>query len=436
LAKRKLHIPAPDGQEEEVEGDISIVFLSAIFCFGLACSLLYFFSFVQTSAKSADAGPSERAEEVDPRQKLLKEQRALAATFDEFTGEQFDEHEWKEEEEVAVFRFGPRRATETLCRKHKDAIVSGKLDPIRSIELLKSLERRVEFAPWTCMNRLFLAGELPEDGPLDREMTKFWKDLRQWKGNPRLIMSVLADFRETRDRPAVPEFYRWVRLCALNYDYQGATECRRLLRQISPQQGTDILAMTDRHLRETTRLEDDEAGIVIAALGRLARNGQPPNWKVVEDEGIPDYDADLRNATVLFLCRFVHSPNTEHAVKAAEELRRVADAAGRAYDARLLERWRETCRIGFDGGRTSEERRAIPIVASWDGVEGNPPDYSLEVVQKLGHCARTPRRPVWWCGAEQWAGKLEDLERATANYFIETRYMEWPAPSEPLLSPP
>ena len=434
MSKRKLHIPAPDGQEGEIEGDLSIVFLGALVCLGIALCIAYYFSVVQ----SADSGAEvvQNSESPDSKQRLLKGQRELASTFEDWDTEKLGAHDWQEEEEVAVFRFGPRKATETLCRKHRDTIVAGKLDPIRSIELLKAMERRVEFAPWTCMTRLHLAGKLPEDGPLDREMSKFWRDVVAFEGNPRLIMSVLSNFRETRERPTAPEFYEWARLCAVNYDYQGATECRRLLRQITPQQGTDILAMLELHLREREQLTDDEARIITNALGRLARNGQPPNWKVVSADEIPDFDTDLRNAAVLYLCRFVHSPKTRHAVLAAEELRAVADAAGRGYDARLLERWRETCRIGFDGGRTSEERRDIQVIASWNGVEGNPPDYSLEVVQRLGHCLVRPQRPVWWCGADMWAGKLTSLDQAIAGYFIETRYMEWPAPDEPLLSPP
>ncbi len=434
MSRRQLHIPGPDDDNEDVEGDISIVFLSAIFCLGIAFGLFYFFNTVQAGPESAEDG-QETAEPLDPDQKLLKEQRALAATFADWTAEKLADHEWTEAEEVAVLRFGPRRAAEDLCGRYSEKLSAGKLGPIRSLELVRAFDRRKEFAPWTCGMRLFFAGELPE-GPIRRELSKFWDETRAWQGNARHMMSVLTDFRETRDRPTVPEFYDWVRICALNYDYEGTSECRRLLRQIRPQQGTDILAMAEMHMRAKEPLPDKQAKIIIDALGRIARNGQPPNWKVAETEELPDYDADLRNATVLYLCRFVNSPYREHAVAAAEELRATADAAGRGYDAKLLERWRETCRIGFDGGKTSETPRNIPLVASWNGVEGDPPDYSLELVQSLGHCPTTPNRPIWWCGADLWAGKLDPLDRAIAKFFIETRYMEWPAPDEPLLSPP
>lgn len=437
MADRKLHVPAPDDHAEEAEGDISLLFLTGIACVGLAALILYYFSVVQGQASGEEpAVDPEVTGELSPEQRLLKEQRSTASEFDEMSEAELEEHAWKEEEEVAVLRFGPRKATEVLCQKHKDAIAAGTLDPVRSIELLKSLDRRVEFAPWTCMTRLFLAGDLPDGKPLDREMTKFWKELDSWEGNARIPASFLADFRESRDRPAVPEFYHWVRLCALNYDYQAATECRKLLYQIAPQQGTDILAMIEKHLRMTDgELPEDEATLIIDALGRLARNGQPPNWRVVETDELPDYDADLRNATILYLCRFVHTPNEDYAKVAADQLRRTAQTGGRAYDKRILERWLETCRIAFDGGRTSEEERNVPIIASWSGVEGELPDYSLELVQDVRVCERPPNKPIWWCGADRFAGKLEELEIVLARYFIETRYMEWPEPSESLLSP-
>lgn len=433
MSDRKLVIPGPDGEKSGDDGDISTAFLAGIFCLALAFLLIYFFSVVQGSEV---APPEEAQAELDPAQKLLKAQRATASAFDEMSESELEAHEWSEEEEVAVLRFGPRKATERLCRLNRETIVAGKLDPIRSIEFVKVLERRVEFAPWTCMTRLFLSGELPEEKPLAREMASFWEELERWEGNARIPASFLADFRETRDRPAVPEFYNWVRLCALNYDYEAATECRRLLHQIAPQQGEDILSMLEKHLRGIEgELPPEQAAIIISALGRLSRNGQPPNWKVVETKELPDFDTDLRNATVLYLCRFVHTPQEEFAMAAADELRHTAQTAGRAYDKRVLERWLETCRIAFDGGRTSEEPRNIPLIAAWSGVEGDLPDYSLELVQSVRVCEHPPNRPIWWCGADRFAGKRESLEMVLSRYFIETRYMEWPDPNESLLAP-
>ncbi len=435
-APEKLHVPAPAPQQDD-RSDIYLAFLLAVGLMGL--SAYGFVSMEPYEPHSSGDAHADVDPEIanDPLQKELKAQRHRSEQIRELSDEQLEAMEWTDEDRRVVFRFGPRRATEVVCNKLKDQIEGGTLATEMRVELEKTLDRRTEFAPWTCMTRSYLAGNLP-DGDLKKEMDEFWAELEAHEGNARIPISVLTDFRETRDRPENPGFYAWLRMCAYDFEYQTGTECRRLLRQISPDQGADMLLMLEKHWEESG-IEAHQLPTIIGGLGYMARNGQPMNWKVAETDELPDYDVDFRQAAVGYLCRMTNTPTPAERegiatdwddipALAAEQLRKVGLVGARAYEPKLLFRWRETCRIGF-GGRggyqEGEEYIPVPLLAVWDGEVANDPDFRLSTAIDLGNCELREGYPRWYCLSDRWREEGRTLDRAVAHFFIETRYMEW-----------
>ena len=443
MANKKLHIPGPD--EAVDRSDVSLALLVSALMFGLFGIFLY---------RAEEPAKPERheaaaAQALDPLQVELKAQRRRSMQLAKLTPAELAGMKWTEEDQRAVFRFGPRSAAETICRDSVDAIAAGTFPPAMSLELEKTLDRRTEFAPWTCMTRLYLAEKLrhagdvplqprPPDSDLHAEMAEFWSELEAHEGNARLPVSILTDFRESRERPENPEFYSWLRMCAVDFEYGANADCQRILYQIAPAQGRDMLEMLERHWHEDG-IDAAEMPRIIAGLGRLARNGQPHNWRIVETDELPDYDVDFRHAVVGYLCRMVHTPSAAERdgedfplndvpALASEELRTVARSGARAYEERLLMRWRETCRLSFGGlggYRPGEEPIAVPLLAVWNGEPTSKPDFSLKAAIELGTCEPREGYPSWYCLASRWRGQERSLDRALAHFFVETRYMEW-----------
>lgn len=440
----KLHIPSPE-QREVDRSDMYLGILAAVLVFilfGIGLQRLDEQRAAARGGGSADAVVSETGEPLDPQQVHLKAQRRRARELAKVPVEQLKAMQWTDEDRETAFRFGPREATEHLCEQMAAEIEAGTLASRWRLELEKTLDRRTEFAPWTCMVRLYLADEIAE-GDLRDEMAEFWDELERHEGNARIPTSFLTTFRETRDRPENPKFYTWLRMCAYDFEYEANPACLRILHQIRPAQGGDMLLMLERHWEEAGVRATDMA-YVARALGVMARNGQPLNWRVDESEELPDYDVDFRQATVGYLCRLANTPTPRERrgvasefddvpVMASEELRRVAEFGARGYEEKLLLRWRETCRLAFGGrgGYQGEEPIAVPLLAVWNGEVDSDPDYGITSAVERGDCETRVGHPVWYCLSSIWGGEGKPLQRALSEFFVETRYMEWVEYEEP-----
>ncbi len=416
----KLHIPGPDHTpKEEAFGDVE---LGALICAILAVSLLYYFSQSVTPDPMQGMTLAEReaAEMVKKLSRKAKAERKMAMSFDETSASVLEKHAWTTEELLAVLRFGKRETAEAACRARAGQFEAKTVsDPFR-LELLKAVDRREERAPYTCLSHLFFAGKIKVYEDLEKELEEFWSEAENFEGNARLAGSVVDDFRKTRQRPESPRFFNWLRQCALNQEYEGATRCQLMLRTISPSEGADMLELVSKHL-DATQERAEDIPLIIKATGHLTRNGQPPSWKVKETKALPDYDVDFRQGSLYMLCRFVFSPNREHSVLAAEQLGDVANYGARQYDDKLLKRWRYAC---YDAFKKSDDPDAVKVLGVWDGEEGSKPVYTLTPGKTLSRCEQKPEYPIWYCGASAWNGEGKPLDSALGDFFVDTRDIE------------
>lgn len=426
----KLHIPAPDDGVDRSDVDLAMFVVIIV---GLMCAMLW----VRHTESNLDAVEDDRPADM-PRDIYdeLADQRELSKKFAQKSAAELAEKSWDDEEIPAAMRFGPREATEAICEQNVDAIRSGTLSKSLRMELEKTLDRRTDFAPWTCMTRLYLAGELT--GSLATEMTQWWSEVVGFHDTGRITSSVIEDFRASRERPENPAYYAWLRTCALNFDYAAHAECQKMLAQMAPAQGADLLGVIEKHWDEGgTSLRDME--VVIEGLGFLARNGQPHSFKIAETDALPDYDVDFRQAAVGYLCRLMNTPTAKERDGAPSPLDPVPELAGtqlskialvgaRAYEEKLLMRWRESCRQAHGGGYNEDRTRftPVPVLAVWDGDVTQPADYRLSKAVEWGSCKLRDGHPQWWCLAEKWQdndGQVLDV--AARHAFVKTRYMEW-----------
>lgn len=443
----KLHVPPPEGADDR--SDVNLAMMASVFLL-LVVGLLMVRAAEQRTEDLAKAQPPAEV----PRDIYddLADQRVLAAQIGKLDDAALAARTWTPEDQQAVLRFGPREATELVCQQSADAIRDDSLPKQLRLELEKTLDRRTEFAPWTCMMRLFLDRAIPA-GPLYNEMKEYADEISRHQGKERIPISVLEDFRKNRERPDNPTFYAWLRLCALDFDYQPHVECQKLLYQMAPDQGADMLQMIELHWNESgTKLADMK--MIIRGLGHLARNGQPHSWKVKETDALPDYDVEFRQAAVGYLCRMMHTPTSAER-GTTEELDPVPELAGeqlgktglvgaRAYEEKLLMRWREACRIALGGGYNEDrtEFTPVPILGVWDGDPQTSTDYRIASAIKLGTCRYRDEYPMWHCLADAWKDEERTLDAALAHAFVQTRYMMWedawdtPAPPDPVAKEP
>ncbi len=405
----KLHIPGPDEQEDLTELDMTI-FVGWAICMIICIGLFLFFR-----DRRPQPEPPKPEDPVKARQ---------AELVDRAHKQNFDKHEFSDKDAVAVFRHGPRDAAEAACKDVAPLLESGGLSHTVHLELLKTVDRRAEHAPWTCLTRAFLANKISSDLDLEDELSEFWQETEAFETSPALVSSVLEEFRRSRNRPESKDFYAWLRLCGLHPDYEANKACLKILYQISPAQGEDALAAVEEHFaeRDSERLRDDMK-VLIPALGELAQKGQPDEWRV-ENKAIDDFETVFRVGATFVLCRIVHSPDDPVARQAAVEVAETATVGARASDENLLSRWRESCGLAFRAGE-GEQADSAPALAVWNGEEGEPPDYTLAWAQDRGDCPQSEDRPAWYCGAKLWQGGEQELDLALMHYFTETRYIEW-----------
>jgi hypothetical protein len=409
----KLQIPGPHEHNDFTEIDTSIVLTWAI------CMLLCIAAFFFFRDRRPDPTPPPPDDPVEARKLELDERTSERA-------ENFDASKFGPKDAVAVFRHGPRKQAETACSSLVGDLSDATLNHEVHLELLKTVDRRSEHAPWTCLLENFLAKKISPDLDVYDELGEFWSDMQQFKAPAEIVASVLEDIRRTRHRPERDAFYSWLRLCALHPQYAAGNACLALVDQLSPNQGKDVLGMVEKHLdvRGPTALQTDMP-VIIAGLGQLARQGQPDAWthegpsNDLASEG--DDDRSFRIGATFVLCRLAHSPIEDVASKAALQLAEVATVAARATDENLLTRWRESCAIAFHRDTTNKGA----ALAVWNGQAGQAPDYTLAWAEERGDCPARDDRPLWHCGVELWQGQDQALDLAMMGFFTETRYVEW-----------
>jgi hypothetical protein len=413
----KLKIPGPDEHNDFSEIDTTIVVGWAI-CMLICIALFLFF---RDRRPEAEQAPPD--DPVEARQLDLVERAGARA-------ENFDRIEFGDKDAVAVFRHGPRAAAEAACETLSEPLAAGTLTHTVHLELLKTVDRRAEHAPWTCLLERYFTEDISTELDLHAEIDEFWGAMQRFEAPAAIVSSVIDDFRSTRERPEQAGFYSWLRLCALHPRYEAASACLALTRQLSPAQGVDALAMVEKHFKE----RDPQAlvadmDVLVPGVGKLASQGQPDAWTVGQSSAIDDYDTSLRIGASFVLCRLAQSPRQEVASKAALQLAEVATVAARPTDENLLTRWRESCSLAFrndaDADADPEEEGGSKVLAVWNGEADNPPDYTLAWAEERGDCTPSESRPSWYCGVELWQGEDQALDLAMMGFFTETRYVEW-----------
>ncbi|MEZ4458650.1 MAG: hypothetical protein R3E66_02760 [bacterium] len=416
---KKLHIPDPTNEDStEIFGVVELGLVASAL---LGVVLFYLFLNQAPIEQSAPRGATDVAESetVERLSAALRAEKSRASALDALKPSELSSRAWTDEEFVSVVRFGKRATSEAACDARAAQFAANTVADTMRLELVKALDRRSESAPYACLSRLYFEDKLPQED-VRTELVEFWSDAANWTGNARLVAEVLERFRTTRVRPQSPAFDRWLRACGLNFDYEANPACLQLINQLSPAQGGDLVLTAIKHM-EQPGLEKDDYINLTGSIGRLARNGQPPAFKVTQTPALPDYDVDFRQAAVFLLCRFTNSPDDDIAFAAAEELTKTAHFAARSYDRNVLLRWREGCRLAFTG-----ESENVPnaLLGVWNGEEGTPPDYRLSTEVAGGYCAVEEGYPSWYCGSKLFLGK-GPLDKALEDVFVKTAWIEW-----------
>ncbi|MFU8802912.1 MAG: hypothetical protein ACNA8W_03790 [Bradymonadaceae bacterium] len=413
----KLQVPAPGQKPVDSTELDDTLFYSLMLCVILVV-LGYFFWIAGDDEVEIEGQESAQAVHLSQAQEAqdLNEFAAMSE-------EELKAHRWDEAGLVQVMQHGPGEAADVACEHLKPRLESGEVGRQVHLAMLESVTRRHPQAPWSCLTRLFLDEKLSDELGIHKELETFWKEVETFESHVGLAANLVAGFRTSRNRPESERFYRWLRLCGAHLEYPASGECHRLLRQISPAQGEDLLLMIDKHLEETS-LPVHELEIIIHGLGHLATNGQPMRWKIEETRALPAYDVDFRQGAVFMLCRLVNSPNEELSRLAAQRLSRAASVVARTGDPHLIFRWRAGCRLGF-GVDDADEYIPVPLLAVWTGDDEEQPRYSLKDAIERGDCKPREGHPSWTCGSSRWTGEGKPLQLALLDLFTHSRYIEW-----------
>ncbi|RAL23912.1 hypothetical protein DL240_07125 [Lujinxingia litoralis] len=363
----------------------------------------------------------QQGEEVDPLAELSPAERQDREAELEYEGWDLgaiDVGALEGGERARAVTYGPRALGEALCEwglEHaapEDELWAALGDVV---------SRRSERAPWTCLVRGYLGGGLEAPAQLVREMDGFWDEVEKGE-HQGVVAGVVDEMREERRRPESERFYTWLRGCAARQVGQLPRRCLKMVRQLSPGQGRDVLEMIDRQLEGNPEVE-----VILemsAALGRLALVGQPEDWRVHEAAGLPDYDVDLRQGALFSMCRLMNSPEPEVRDDAAQRLAKIAQVAMRPTDEYVQYRWLKTCRIVF-GDREAYDERAFPYLGVVDAAGEMEPRYAYAELVDLGLCEEQEGAPLWLCGARRWTGGVKRLSDVLADDFLVSRYVEW-----------
>lgn len=430
----KLHIPGSADTEDLNELNIVLVLGWAV-CMLLCIGLFLFFR-----ERRPDA-----ARVPDTAQAAVEEDRAPKTEL---------------EKTVEVFRFGPREPAEEACLKLRPQLADATLPAEVDLELLKVLERRADYAPWSCLLGAYLEDGLSSELQSFEPIADFWVQAQTFFVPPQIVASTLKRFYLSKTTPEAPEFSRWLRLCGMTPHFQARPACLQLMRRSETAQfGADVLEMVEQHLQIT---DDDtlvsDMPTVAAGLGDFSADGQPDTWWVSDTETITDYNQALRIGAAFMLCRIVNSPDEDAAGAAALGLAKAANMGARAADSKMVRRWRETCQLvfypegaeaeaasdaGAQGGaeedaaadtRTLQERldtsKPTPtgahFLAVWNGEEGSRPDYTLRGAIERGACPEPQGRPAWYCALTYWRGDAQkSFDLNLQSLFVKTSYIEW-----------
>ena len=266
---------------------------------------------------------------------------------------------------------------------------------------------------------------------VEEAVEAMWGQAQELTGGTGPIMSSVLEALVTTDIAFEhEEFDRWVRRCALSFDYEAAPMCRQVARRQSPAMGADLLEMAIGHL-EDEELRSRDIDRVAAALGAMVTHGQPPQWTVEETDALPDYDVDLRFGALFKLCRLMNSPDEEVQQLAARELGKLSGIGGRPTSRNMHFRWRATCRSVFN--EEQDSRLATPILGVMtDEEDESQVDYGLSTLIERGRCEVWEGAPDWYCGARAYQGSGEDLRRYMGDAFAHTSDIEWVVEPEPV----
>lgn len=416
----KLHVPAPGERSGDPYGVDDILFYAFAICLAFV-ALGYFFWIDRDPGQEKVAevlsarAPMDEPGEVEPSSRV---QFLL-----ELSGEELEAYDWDDETLMLVFAYGPRLASEAACLYLAPKLSAGEVDGGVVEAMIQGIEEQNPLLPWSCLSRLFLDGELSNVGVLEEGFEAFWRAVETFEFHQGIIERVVSDFRTSRSRPESERFYRWLRLCGLQPGYTPSGECLRLLRQLSPAQGEDILAMVDKHL-EGEELSADELLRIIDGVGYVAIHGQPSRWRIAETRALPAYDVDLRIGAVMMLCRLVNSPDDDLSRAAARRLSQAAAVVARTADPHLIFRWRAGCRVGF-GPEGADSYTPVPLLGIWTGNPDEAPVYSLRDAVERGDCEVREGLPIWACGARQWTGEGRTLQQHLNEVWTHSRYIEW-----------
>jgi hypothetical protein len=422
----KLRVPDPAGPEETDDAGEALALVGVVcILLSLAFFLFQYRSYHQKSeagraeggaaTRQTDAGAPDAGADlqqiVDRLERRRRDERGLP------------DHDWTSLELVATFQVGYRGLAESACRAVSGELADGTLADGPSAALRESVIRRNPRAPWTCLFERYFADRDSLPDPVVRSLGAVWEHVRQFNGHRRLFATVLDGFRLRESTPEDPDFRRWLRLCGLNFAAGPGTECRRLLAELAPSEGADLLGVVEAHLRRVESLNPSyDLPVLVDGLGSLARSGQPADWRIDETDELPDYDLDLRLGAIFYLCRFVNTPNDAVANRAARQLSRAAEVGVRAVDKTLVPRWRRACRLAFGTEDEEAETWRAPALGVWNGEPDAPPHYDVASAIERGDCRRRDGHPFWYCGALKWnAGRPAQL----VDFFVETRSAEW-----------
>ncbi len=344
----------------------------------------------------------------------------------------------------ASLRYGRRAWSEEACL----ALTAMHADPEADPEVVARLDAALARSLTTprarqhaivCPVRGYLDGLLGDDPALRAALKGLWDEYNAFMMTPQETYWLTQTLMRTRQRPQSPQFASWLRRCGMENETPHWKHCVALIRQLTPQQGRDILDMTDLHLRESPPKSAPELMELADTLGHVARYGEPNVWRTDEAQRWPSHGRDMRIAALFALCRATNSPDEAMAKVAAAKLSFAIGMVSRV-GATDLPRWRETCQIAFgrprrdipegadaDGVRTVVPPQGDPIraLAVWSGVAGEAPRYDFRAVIDAGLCVLPQGRPDWACAAPLWQPKGESMFEELRDLFVETRYIAW-----------
>jgi hypothetical protein len=414
---KKLEIRAP-GQEVP-----ALVFAETVGVTFLVCGVLMWILTVQVFWKDRVVVPDTRTAE----EKLVEELEAAPA-----------EREWTPGELEVALSAGTlevaERACEELVRVARGEQELGDEERARAEGALAvALEKEGGRAPLACAMRARFEGVFEENAQLAATLDRVWGRLKAHELEPAPVSAMVERMMVERRRPEAPEFYAWLRRCAMRAESEQFFACASMARQLAPKQGEDYLMMIDKHVSQEGWGEGDDVGTAALALARVALAGQPRQWSVESSPTIKRYDYEAKIGAVFMLCRLMQSPKRGVREQAAKMLGHTAKMGARKLTDDKLERWQEGCKLAFGKPLPDLKIVELPLVSSeeveeldvWSGVEGEAPRHGLEYAVSTGACAEREGEPLWRCGVSKWKGRDSDVSDALKDVYIHTRYIEW-----------